>query len=73
MTTIEYTSVREKLTEEKAKLTHRLEQIQRALNELASEAPSSSTDDRLMALDKGERIASGILARQPTVFSKLAQ
>ena len=73
MTAVEYTSLREKLNEEKAKLTSRLEQIQRALNEPASETPSSSTGDRLMAMDKAERIAGGILDRQPTVFSKLAQ
>lgn len=73
MTTVEYSSLREKLNEEKAKLTYRLEQIQRVLNELASEAPSDSTDDRVMAMDKAECIAGGILDRQPTVFSKLAQ
>lgn len=73
MTTVEYSSLKEQLNEEKAKLTYRLEQIQRALNELASETPSGSTDDRVMARDKAERLAGGILDRQPTVFSKLAQ
>lgn len=71
MTAIEIQPIREKLESEKARLGARLREIQQALDELGPEKAVSL--DRVMALDKAEKIAAGILSRQPNLFRKLAQ